>query len=206
MAGKVASSPSPSRRWDTVCYRARERSTGSKALPRVGPAPPPLPARTSGSSSASGSGSRLRLRLPLQRLRSKSEPAARSRKTRSSKSLITSPRGAGAVVIDTGNAFLYLVLNSRRAIRYGVGVRPRGLHMVWSNGRWPGKPMAGFVRLQTCFLVSPTCRGLWRAGPAIRSALGRYIWVRPNKNSRTISPDDREAISSSCTTDQRGCR
>ncbi len=36
----------------------------------------------------------------------------------------------GTVIIDTGNTFLYYVLNDRQAMRYGIGVGPRRLYMV----------------------------------------------------------------------------
>src|SRR6202021_2652016 len=39
----------------------------------------------------------------------------------------------GTVVIDTGNTFLYLVLNSRQAMRYGIGVGREGF--TWSGAQ-----------------------------------------------------------------------
>ena len=37
----------------------------------------------------------------------------------------------GTVVVDTGNTFLYLVLNGRQAMRYGIGVGREGF--IWSG-------------------------------------------------------------------------
>ena len=36
----------------------------------------------------------------------------------------------GTIIIDTPNTYLYFVLPGGKAIRYGIGVRPSGLHLV----------------------------------------------------------------------------
>ncbi|MCK1739347.1 L,D-transpeptidase [Bradyrhizobium sp. 139] len=43
----------------------------------------------------------------------------------------TSRQTPGTVIIDTGNTFLYFVLNDRQAIRYGIGVGREGF--TWSG-------------------------------------------------------------------------
>ncbi|WP_448045495.1 L,D-transpeptidase [Bradyrhizobium liaoningense] len=43
----------------------------------------------------------------------------------------TSRQAPGTVIIDTGNTFLYFVLNDRQAIRYGIGVGREGF--TWSG-------------------------------------------------------------------------
>ena len=56
----------------------------------------------------------------------------------------------GTVVIDTGNTFLYLVLNPRQAMRYGIGVGREGF--TWSDFTQPS---------DTTFHFSPShCRTL----------------------------------------------
>ncbi len=52
------------------------------------------------------------------------------------------PQGAGTVVIDTGNKFLYLVEGGGRALRYGIGVgRPgflwAGTKTITRKAEWP---------------------------------------------------------------------
>jgi lipoprotein-anchoring transpeptidase ErfK/SrfK len=42
-----------------------------------------------------------------------------------------SHRAPGTVIIDTRNTFLYLVLNEKRAVRYGIGVGREGF--TWSG-------------------------------------------------------------------------
>ena len=53
------------------------------------------------------------------------------------------PHGAGVVVVDTPNRFLFLVLGNGRALRYGIGVgRPgfewAGVKTVSRKAEWPG--------------------------------------------------------------------
>jgi lipoprotein-anchoring transpeptidase ErfK/SrfK len=60
----------------------------------------------------------------------------------------------GTVVVDTGNTFLYLVLNGRQAMRYGIGVGREGF--TWSGEQtvarkteWPDwRPPAEMVLRQ----------------------------------------------------------
>ena len=52
------------------------------------------------------------------------------------------PEGAGTIVIDTNDKFLYLVQNNGTAIRYGVGVgKPgfewAGTHKITRKAEWP---------------------------------------------------------------------
>ncbi len=52
------------------------------------------------------------------------------------------PHGAGAIVVDTPNRFLFLVLGDGKALRYGVGVgRPgfewAGVRSVTRKAEWP---------------------------------------------------------------------
>lgn len=64
----------------------------------------------------------------------------------------------GTVVIDTGNTFLYLVLNPRQAMRYGIGVGREGF--TWSGEQavarkteWPDwRPPADMLSLQPYLL------------------------------------------------------
>ena len=60
----------------------------------------------------------------------------------------------GTVIIDTGNTFLYFVLNDRHAMRYGIGVGREGF--TWSGEQtvarkteWPDwRPPAEMVSRQ----------------------------------------------------------
>jgi lipoprotein-anchoring transpeptidase ErfK/SrfK len=52
------------------------------------------------------------------------------------------PHGAGAIVVDTPNRFLFLVLGDGKALRYGIGVgRPgfewAGVKSVTRKAEWP---------------------------------------------------------------------
>ena len=65
-----------------------------------------------------------------------------------------SRQAPGTVIIDTGNTFLYLVLNDRQAMRYGIGVGREGF--AWSGeqtvarkAEWPDwRPPAEMVSRQ----------------------------------------------------------
>jgi lipoprotein-anchoring transpeptidase ErfK/SrfK len=80
----------------------------------------------------------------------------------------------GTVVVDPGNKFLYLVRESGRALRYGVGVGKAGL--AWNGtaeirrkAEWPRwTPTADMIRRE------PERNGPWRNGmaPSLTNPLG----------------------------------
>ncbi len=63
--------------------------------------------------------------------------------------------GAGTVVVDPRNHFLYLQLRGGKARRYGVGVGRAGLAfrrkaMIWRKAKWPRwTPTRNMIRRQT---------------------------------------------------------
>ena len=95
--------------------------------------PPPLPARTSVPAPASA---------PVPASAPASAPASQVeiQKTADAPGKLVrqvvdyvSHETPGTVVIDTGNTFLYLVLNGGQAMRYGIGVGREGF--TWSGGQ-----------------------------------------------------------------------
>jgi lipoprotein-anchoring transpeptidase ErfK/SrfK len=93
---------------------ARKPSPREVLLP---PPPPPAPARASAPASAP--------QVEIQK--TADVPGSLVRQVVD----YVSHEAPGTVVIDTGNTFLYLVLNSRQAMRYGIGVGREGF--TWSG-------------------------------------------------------------------------
>ncbi len=72
----------------------------------------------------------------------------------------------GTIVVDPGNKFLYLVLQNKRAIRYGVGVGKAGL--AWS-GEARIKRKAAWPRwtpTENMIAREPERNAKWRGGMA----------------------------------------
>jgi lipoprotein-anchoring transpeptidase ErfK/SrfK len=109
--------------------------------------PPPLPARTSAPVPAPAPAS---APAPLEIQKTADAPGKLVRQVVD----YVSHEAPGTVVIDTGNTFLYLVLNGRQAMRYGIGVGREGF--TWSGeqavarkAEWPDwRPPADMLSRQ----------------------------------------------------------
>ena len=109
--------------------------------------------------------------------------------------------GAGTIVINTPNKFLYLVQGDGKALRYGIGVGRPGFtwagmqddHRQDANGRI-GR------RRRKCWSAVPICRGTWRAARKIRSARARCISApRSTASTAPTSPGpSARKVSSGC--------
>jgi lipoprotein-anchoring transpeptidase ErfK/SrfK len=121
-----------------------------KPSARQAPLPPPLPARTSAP-----------VPVPVPAPASAPAPLVEIQKTADAPGKLVrqvvdyvSHEAPGTVVIDTGNTFLYLVLNGGQAMRYGIGVGREGF--TWSGeqavarkAEWPDwRPPADMLSRQ----------------------------------------------------------
>jgi lipoprotein-anchoring transpeptidase ErfK/SrfK len=108
--------------------------------------PPPLPARTSAPVPAPASAPALQVEIQ----KAADAPGKLVRQVVD----YVSHEAPGTVVIDTGNTFLYLVLNGGQAMRYGIGVGREGF--TWSGeqavarkAEWPDwRPPADMLSRQ----------------------------------------------------------
>src|ERR1700733_8058902 len=116
-----------------------------KPFPRqVLPPPPPAPARTSVPAPASATAPQVEIQKTAD------VPGRLVRQVVD----YVSHEAPGTVVIDTRNTFLYLVLNPRQAIHYGIGVGREGFtwsgeHAVARKTEWPDwRPPADMLSRQ----------------------------------------------------------
>ncbi len=79
--------------------------------------------------------------------------------------------GAGTIIVDTPNKFLFLVQGDGKALRYGIGVGRPGF-------TWSGVKQISGRRRRKCWRGAPICRGTWKAARKTRSAPARCIWDR----------------------------
>jgi lipoprotein-anchoring transpeptidase ErfK/SrfK len=151
MAGKVAVVViAVAALWYGLLSRPASVQPVRKPSARQALLPPPLPARTSALALASAP-------APA----SASAPQVEIQKTAHAPGKLVrqvvdyvSHEAPGTVVIDTGNTFLYLVLNGGQAMRYGIGVGREGF--TWSGeqavarkAEWPDwRPPADMLSRQ----------------------------------------------------------
>lgn len=189
----------------TVCYRARRAFKRCESPPHVRPCfrhrfqlelPAPVPAPTPASA-------------PAPQVEIKKAADAPGKLVRQVVDYVS--HGApSTVVIDTGNTFLYLVLNGGQAMRYGIGVGREGF--TWSGeqavarkAEWPDwRPPVDMLSRQ------PYLPRFMAGGPGCTSARrsGDVSGVRPNiEFTARISPRRLEAgFVGLYPADQRGCR
>jgi lipoprotein-anchoring transpeptidase ErfK/SrfK len=105
----------------------------------------------------------------------------------------------GTIIIETRKHYLYLVLASGKALRYGIGVGRSGLGKAQSGSaaRRSG-PIGACTR--KCWNATPTCPNSWKADPAIRWERGPFILallstasMEPHSHGPSAKPSHRAA-------------